>query len=273
MRGGFFLDREGQIRRGFAIVLFWGLCTVLLLVLGALSGALGVAHDQLEFHARLAMSALLAHVAHARIDPRPERWDPLDPAANRRWLLVAPLGALLPCLPALVALVMGQVTRVPLGPPALGDAAELALPGLSEELLLRGLSLAILCEAFGGLWATLGCGLAFGLLHLHNPHAGLLGVANVALSGLLFGLVVVRSRSVWPAVAAHAAWNLAEGALFGLPVSGLVARGALVPIAIGGPVWLGGGAFGPEGSAILTLALALACGVLLGRIPVRERRA
>ncbi len=264
MRGGFFLDREGRIRRGFAVVLFWGLCIVLLLVLGSLTRASGVASDQLEFHARLAIAAMLAHVAHARLDPRPERWDPLELPPDRRWLLGAvPAGALLPALPALAALAVGQAASAPLGPPGLREVASLALPGLSEELLLRGVALAILCEVMGGVGATAGCAAAFGLLHLRNPHAGALGVANVALSGLLFGLVVVRSRSVWPAVGAHAAWNLAEGALLGLPVSGLPVHGALLPVTLGGPSWLGGGAFGPEASAVLTGALVLACAALL----------
>ena len=52
--------------------------------------------------------------------------------------------------------------------------------------------------------------------------------------------------------------NLSLGGLLGLPVSGIEATGIL-SLPAGGPAWLTGGAFGPEGGLAATAMLLVAC--------------
>ncbi len=62
----------------------------------------------------------------------------------------------------------------------------------------------------------------FGLLHVGNPGATVLGLLSVLLSGLLFSMLVYYMDSLWAAMAAHTAWNFTQNILLGLPNSGIV---------------------------------------------------
>lgn len=99
------------------------------------------------------------------------------------------------------------------------------LTPVAEEFFFRGLVIAAWRGRLG-LWATLFAqALIFGFLHLAHVgveispqfavHPGL--AVNIFLSttlgGFLFGLIRVKSGSVWPAVIAHAAVNLAAAVL------------------------------------------------------------
>jgi hypothetical protein len=62
---------------------------------------------------------------------------------------------------------------------------------------------------------------------------------------------------MWAAFGAHLGWNLTL-ALLGAPVSGLPFDIPLIDYTMGGPGWLTGGAFGPEGGLLSTLTLTTA---------------
>jgi hypothetical protein len=142
---------------------------------------------------------------------------------------------------------------------AVGAAAFLALPAAAEEALLRGYPLQALTEAWGGPLALVTTAAAFGAMHLGNPGATALGTANTMAAGLFLGALCLRTGSLWWATGAHLGWNWGLGYLADLPVSGLVIADApLVDAHAGGAAWLGGGAFGPEGSVVATVGF-LAC--------------
>ena len=93
------------------------------------------------------------------------------------------------------------------------------LPGVCEELLCRGFILQSLRGRFGTGAAVLLTALAFGLLHL-DPFR----LAPTVFLGLLFGLIVVWTGSIYPAMLAHACNNAFsylvqrnEQALTGIP--------------------------------------------------------
>lgn len=146
---------------------------------------------------------------------------------------------------------------------ALRTGAFLALAAAAEEALLRGYPLRALTEEMGPGWALAATSAAFGALHLGNPGASALGAANTAAAGLLLGAVVLRTGSLWWATGAHLGWNWGVAYLADLPLSGVeVADAPGMEAVPEGPVWLGGGAFGPEGSVVATLgftAAAAAC--------------
>ncbi|MGL4175103.1 MAG: lysostaphin resistance A-like protein [Dermatophilaceae bacterium] len=134
-------------------------------------------------------------------------------------------GSLRPVLvAALVLTAIGAILRL-LGP---ADdvtfetlAFQLTMPGLSEELLYRGLLWALLAPvlpAIGTLWGAevswtlVSTSVLFGFGHGVVIRDGSLQfdiVAAVVLGLVAFGLGWIRARSgsVWPAVLAHNAWN------------------------------------------------------------------
>jgi hypothetical protein len=84
------------------------------------------------------------------------------------------------------------------------------------------------------------------------------------LFGILTGLYVLKEGSLWGVMGLHAAWNWAEGNLFGFPVSGLAfSSGSLVYLKEAGPAFINGGGFGPEGGIAVTLA-QLICILIIG---------
>jgi sodium transport system permease protein len=76
------------------------------------------------------------------------------------------------------------------------------LPAVVEELVCRGLALQSLRPQFGTAGAVLLSALAFGLLHL-DPFR----LVPTIFLGILFGLVVVWTGSIFPAMFAHACNN------------------------------------------------------------------
>ncbi len=135
----------------------------------------------------------------------------------------------------------------------------LAIPAAAEEAVFRGYPLQALAEAWGKLAALLATSLAFGLIHLSNPHMTAVGLFNVSAAGAFLGSVYLKTASLWWATGVHLGWNWAHGFAVDLPVSGLdLVDTPLIDSVIAGPPWLGGGVFGPEGGLCATLVLLLA---------------
>ncbi len=141
--------------------------------------------------------------------------------------------------------------------------------GIGEEIVFRGVLFRIVEEGLGTWWALGISALLFGAIHLANPGATLWSSAAIAIeAGLLFGMVYHVTRSLPVCMGLHAAWNFAQGTIYGIPVSGTPADGWLVSTR-SGPDWLTGGAFGAEASVI---ALALCSLGTLGLLAVARRR-
>lgn len=84
------------------------------------------------------------------------------------------------------------------------------LPGLSEELLFRGMML----SAFGLGWASLvGSSLCFGVLHLSSPEQWPYGLW-ATIVGLVLALSVVWTGHLLTAVVAHMVTNILWGGLW-----------------------------------------------------------
>ena len=141
-----------------------------------------------------------------------------------------------------------------------------------EELVGRGYILSNLAEALGPVPAVLISSAIFAGLHLGNPHAGALGVANIFLAGVLLGTVFVLTGRLWAPWALHLAWNSTLGLVLGIPVSG-VRLPSLFRVHLRGSRLLTGGAFGLEASLWNTLALVvtIVATMWLGRRLLRSR--
>ena len=86
---------------------------------------------------------------------------------------------------------------------------------------------------------------------------------HICVGGLFFAVAYLVTRSLWLPAGIHIGWNLTELHVLGLAGSGF-SEPSLLHSAVGGPQWLTGGAFGPEGG-ILALAAWLLGIVLLLR--------
>ncbi|KQB84592.1 CPBP family intramembrane glutamic endopeptidase [Corynebacterium oculi] len=141
-----------------------------------------------------------------------------------------------------------------------------------EEVAIRGILLRLLDARFGPVAAVTLTSLAFGALHLANPHATLLGALGFAMqAGVLFGLAYLLTRRLWFAIGMHAAINFTQAAIFGLPVSGTTVEPGLLVGELRGPAWLSGGATGIEGSVIMLIVAATVSALLSATVWARER--
>ncbi|MGZ3297723.1 MAG: CPBP family intramembrane glutamic endopeptidase [Asticcacaulis sp.] len=144
--------------------------------------------------------------------------------------------------------------------------------GSSEEVLMRGWLMQIVASRRGIIIAVIVNSLLFGLAHMFNPSPlvpKIMGVSNVALFGVFISLYACRDRSLWGVCGWHGAWNWLLGIGFGLEVSGLKLH--VKPLLIdlvdtpGTPVWLNGGAWGPEASVLTTGILVTGIALLIWR--------
>lgn len=136
--------------------------------------------------------------------------------------------------------------------------------GISEELIFRGVLFRLIEELIGTWFAAVVSGGIFGFLHLTNQDATITGALAIAIeAGIMFAFLYALTRSLWLCIGVHAAWNVVQGPILGVPVSGSGAsHGWLNTIAVG-PEWLTGGAFGAEAS-LVTVVLLVAFTIWLG---------
>jgi membrane protease YdiL (CAAX protease family) len=163
-----------------------------------------------------------------------------------------------------------HVTSIRPDAPWLGALLVVGLgAGIGEEIMFRGVLFRIVEEGLGTWWALAISALLFGAIHIANPGATLWSSAAIAIeAGLLFGLLYHVTRSLPICMGVHAAWNFAQGTIYGIPVSGSTAEGWLVSRR-SGPDWLSGGVFGAEAS-VVALTLCTLCS--LGLLAVALRR-
>lgn len=145
------------------------------------------------------------------------------------------------------------------------------ISGTFEEILFRGV-LFRQFEAMLGTWAALAITSAlFGLGHIFNPGATWFSSFAIAVeAGILLGAAYMITRRLWFPVAIHAAWNFTQGWVFSVPVSGGAAPEGLLLTTRKGPLWLTGGDFGLEASAVAMVVATLAGLALLVRAIRRD---
>jgi membrane protease YdiL (CAAX protease family) len=135
--------------------------------------------------------------------------------------------------------------------------------GIGEEIAVRGVLFRVVEEGLGTWWALAISALFFGAAHVANPGATLWSSAAIAIeAGVLFALLYHLTRSLWACVGLHAAWNIMQGTVYGIPVSGSKAHGWLVSYRTG-PDWLSGGSFGAEASVVALLVCSALSAILL----------
>lgn len=123
-----------------------------------------------------------------------------------------------------------------------------------EELAFRGYLFQKL-RAWNRIAGFAFSSLLFAMLHLFNNAITVLAVVNIALAGILLALAYERYERLWFPIGIHLTWNILSGPILGYPVSGFVSQTTVLSTtAARGPGWITGGAFGIEGSVVITIA-------------------
>jgi membrane protease YdiL (CAAX protease family) len=140
--------------------------------------------------------------------------------------------------------------------------ATMILAGVLEETLFRGIVFRILEKSLGTWIALALSSVLFGALHLANPHASWISALAIMVeAGLLLGAAFLLTRRLWMCMGIHIAWNFGGASIYSVPISGEELKG-LFTVAVHGPVWETGGAFGIEAS-VLSVLVCTAAGIVL----------
>ncbi len=131
----------------------------------------------------------------------------------------------------------------------------LAVAGTTEELSFRGYPFQRLADSIGPVGATAVFAALFGLVHLGNASHTWISTCNTMLVGVTFAVAYFRTRALWLPVGLHVSWNLVQGYVLGLPVSGINLPASLLRPQLHGAEILTGGNYGPEGSLLATVVI------------------
>ncbi len=258
-----FKEPGGRLRLGWRLSLF-----VLLAAFVAIATAVVLPPGELTASFAILIGATAAGAIVLALDGRPAA--ALGFHVGRSALSESGRGLLLGCVVAGVVVVLmipfgvlGWTSDEGNAAAWLAGAASallfLLVPAAAEEALLRGYPIQAIAEVRGPNAALVVTSGLFGALHLTNPNVTMIGAINVTVAGAFLGVLYLKTLSLWWATSAHLGWNWAHGYLADVPVSGLELMDApLYEGVVSGPLWLGGGAFGPEGSVVATVVLAVA---------------
>jgi len=134
-----------------------------------------------------------------------------------------------------------------------------------EELFIRGYVFAVLRRASGWRLALIVTSAVFGLLHAWNPGADAESILAVTVAGFFLGAILLATRSLYAAGAAHFAWNWVMSGALHIAVSGVPSADPNYRVVETGPDWLTGGGWGPEGGLAAVAVMFIAIFYLYGR--------
>lgn len=206
-------------------------------------------------------------VGHRFVLRAPARWF-LAGRPDRRVVVWAAVGLAFPS--AVLGIQLAAYGAIAIDrPPSLGTSIEYLvaslaagiLAGVLEELPFRGALLRLIEARWGPRLAVGVTAAVFAGLHQGHATGGtevLLVLAAMFAAGLLLGVVVVRTRNVWHAVALHAGWNTVFGGqVVAVAPPGGVPEAAVLRYRLPDGVGLLAGGEATLGAAPLTTSLLL----------------
>ena len=142
-------------------------------------------------------------------------------------------------------------------------AVLILLATLGEELMVHGYLLQTMLRGIGlSAWLLISV-LWVIIVYLRDPGMPAIALANLLVLVLLFGMVYLRTGTLWASIGVSTGWSLGGVFLHPTPLEGLVGTvSAPISIALRGPSWLSGGSAGPEAGAALSIVLLILLGML-----------
>lgn len=287
-----FLNPEGELRCGVRVLAFFFALIVFVTVLGVIVGIIGVLFPQsrelLPGGARLAdlppykaviamgiertmllVGTLAASAICARFLEH-RSFGSTGYKFHKGWLrdflLGSALGTVTLCFAVAIATIAGAMSFTSQSHSAGFIAGSFAgaflvflIAAAFEEALIRGFAFQAITHNLGPVVALVSTSVLFGALHLGNDDVTTLSTINTVLAGVWLGAAYLVTRSLWLATALHYSWNLVMAFVFGLPVSGFTVykSTAILDGTGSNPVWISGGAYGPEGGIAATIAVII----------------
>lgn len=130
------------------------------------------------------------------------------------------------------------------------------IQGMAEEVLCRGYFMVSLGRRYPMIAAIIINAAAFAALHLANPGVSVLAIINLILFGVFASVCFIKTDNIWLVGALHSVWNLVQGNVYGIKVSGMDSTCTIFTSSMTeGREIINGGAFGLEGGLAVTTVL------------------
>jgi membrane protease YdiL (CAAX protease family) len=281
-----FLNEAGRLRSGFRLTIFFAAYFALSIlfegsrpafhaVVQQANPGLAPHIDQLVFRIGLLLAAVLTGWAcNYWFEGLP--WRALGLTSHQHWSRDFVVGSAVGSVSLLVAALIviagkgvhlstgAQFAWLPFVRALTGATVIFFFAALAEEAGFRGYPLQTLTRAKLVSLGIVLTSVPFALLHWQNPGATIVSTANTALAGVWLAVAYLRTRSLWFPLGIHWSWNLVQGPVLGLAVSGQnFSSHTLLRATDLGPAWLTGGRYGIEGGVACTIALLLSTGFIL----------
>ena len=136
--------------------------------------------------------------------------------------------------------------------------------GMTEEIMFRGFMIPRIKDRSNTAVAVILSSFLFSAFHSANIGFTPLAAVNLFLIALLFALIYLKTGNIWMTSAIHTMWNLTQGNIIGLQVSGTEAASSVLKTVYGKSSMdiVTGGAFGSEGGLAVT-AVTVTCLIIL----------
>ena len=149
--------------------------------------------------------------------------------------------------------------------------------GASEEIMFRGYMIPAFANRYKRVVAVAVSSILFSAFHSLNKGYTPLASVNLALIAVLFALIYFLTDDIWMTSAIHTAWNLTQGNIYGLQVSGNNAANSVIMTVYDKnySALITGGDFGPEGGmavTIVTAACIIIVSILLARKTIKAKK-
>ena len=138
------------------------------------------------------------------------------------------------------------------------------IQGMAEEVLCRGYFLVSVSRRYPLAVGIAANAVFFAALHLLNDGISVLAFINLVLFGIFASVYFVKRGNIWGVGALHSIWNLVQGNVYGIRVSGMQSNCTILSSEmVAGRELINGGDFGLEGGLAVTIVLVAGTLIML----------
>ena len=137
------------------------------------------------------------------------------------------------------------------------------IQSFEEEFICRSMYIGGVGSKRSILLAITISSILFGLTHLFNASFSVLACLNIIIIGFCFGFLYILTDNIWLVSGIHFIWNFAQGAIFGIEVSGIKVVNSILKATPNNNSLINGGVFGIEGGITATIAYSVLLIILL----------
>lgn len=138
------------------------------------------------------------------------------------------------------------------------------IQGMAEEVLCRGYFLVSVSRRYPLAVGIAANSVLFAALHLLNNGISVLAFINLVLFGIFASVYFIKRGNIWGVGALHSIWNLVQGNVYGIRVSGIESSCTILSSEmVAGRELINGGDFGLEGGLAVTIVLVVGTLIML----------